>query len=104
MKLVPASRRLASGGCLFALLSAPLAAVPTGVEPSAPLLLPESTVWLMPSDRRVELVRSAADRRARAAASFLAIDPLPATAAHARPEGAALRRWLLLATASETCD
>ena len=104
MKLVPASRRLASGGCLFALLSAPLAAVPTGVEPSAPPLLPESTVWLMPSDRRVELVRSAADQRARAAASFLAIDPLPATAANELAEGAALRRSLALATALTPLD
>ena len=104
MNIAPASRLLASGGCLFALLSAPLAAVPTGVEPGAPALLPESTAWLMPSDRRLELVRSPRESRAEAASSFLAIDPLPATAANELADGAALRRSLALSTALTPFD
>ena len=106
MTNAPASLRAALGGCLLALAAGapPLFAVPTSVSPDAPPLLAESTVWLMPSDQRVELARTSREARAGAAAAFLAGDPLPATGANELAEGAALRRALALATALTPLD
>ena len=98
-----AFRRAALAGASL-LLAAPLAAVPTAPTGDGTPLLAESAVWLMPSDRRVELARAPRSTREEAAAAFLGADPLPATAANELAEGAARRRALALATALTPLD
>ena len=85
-------------------LGSPLAAVPTLAAEGAPALLAESTVWLMPAERRVELARASREDREAAAAAFLAADPLPETPANELAEGAALRRALALGEALTPFD